>query len=173
MGGGSGGGRGSGGGAPTLLLALRVVLLFRRRFRREADALAAEIGTVRVSSPVELLAVAAAFTVGVTILARSARACASRRSKSGTDRACSVSVWFMLAGGERRRSVHRRRVPRRASGTRHTPRERAPMGGKQPTKVVLGMRTDPERTRIVSLIKYTRQTIYFQQLYTLSRVQAA
>ena len=92
IGGGSGGGRGSGGGAPTLLLALRVALLVRRRFRREVDALAAEIGTVRVSTPVELLAVAAAFTVGVTILSRSARAFASRRSKSATDRACPVPV---------------------------------------------------------------------------------
>ena len=82
---GSDGGRGSGGGAPTVLLTLRVALLVRRRFRREVDALAAEIGTVRVSTPVELLAVAAAFTVEVTILSRSARASASRRSKSATD----------------------------------------------------------------------------------------
>ena len=150
MGGGSGGGRGSGGGAPTLLLALRVVLLFRRRFRREADALAAEIGTVRVSSPVELLAVAAAFTVGVTILARSARACASRRSKSATDRACPVSVWFMLAGGERRAPYTERVACVGESAAHVTRHESAPMGGKQQPTNLRGMGSESERTRIVS-----------------------
>ena len=85
---------GSGGGAPTLLLALRVALLAcRRRFRREADVLAAEMGAARVSTPVELefaeprRDAAVAFGVGVAILSRAARASASRRSKAATDRA--------------------------------------------------------------------------------------
>ena len=103
---------GSGGGAPTLL---RDVLLTRfRRFFREVDVLAAEMGTARVFTPdefeaaeprrdaAEALVVAvvlaaaalmAAVGVGVAILSRAARASASRRSKAATDRAaCPVSV---------------------------------------------------------------------------------
>ena len=98
-----------------MLLALRVALLARfRRFFREVDALAAERGTARVSTPdeseaaeprrdaAETLVVAvvlaaaalmAAVGVGVAILSRAARASASRRSKAATDRAvCAVSV---------------------------------------------------------------------------------
>ena len=106
---------GSGGGAPTLLLALRVALLARfRRFFREVDVLAAEMGTARVFTPDEFeaaeprrdaalalvvavvlaaAALTAAVGVGVAILSRAARASASRRSKAATDRAaCPVSV---------------------------------------------------------------------------------
>ena len=91
---------GSGGGAPALLLALRVALLARRRrFRREADVLEAEMSAARVSTPVELefaesrRDAAVAFGVGVAILSRAARASASRLSKAATDRAAfSVSV---------------------------------------------------------------------------------
>ena len=73
------------------LLLTRVALLVRRRFRREVDALAAEIGTVRVST-LSIIGCRYGVLIRVTILSRSARAFASRRSKSATDRACPVSV---------------------------------------------------------------------------------